>query len=66
MRQQRNVVKGKLAYIDPRYRERSFAEAQLVDVMEKCWVYDPDERIDIFEVVRLLRMAVAENKKHTK
>jgi hypothetical protein len=23
--------------------------------MEKCWVFNPDDRIEIFEVVRLLR-----------
>jgi hypothetical protein len=31
--------------------------------MERCWMYEPEERIDIFEVVQLLREAVAENKK---
>ena len=29
--------------------------------MEKCWIYDPSKRVDIFEVVRFLRDAVNEN-----
>ena len=57
------MINGELPYVDPRYKQRSFAESQLVEVMEKCWVYDPEKRIDIFEVVRLLRKAVAENDK---
>jgi hypothetical protein len=31
--------------------------------MERCWMYEPDKRIDIFEVVQIFREAVAENKK---
>ncbi len=34
----------------------------MIEIMEKCWAYAPDERIDIFEAVRLLREAVAVNK----
>ena len=57
------MINGELPYVDPRYKQRSFAESQLVEIMEKCWVYDAEKRIDIFEVVRLLRKAVAENDK---
>ena len=60
---QKKLTDGQLPYVDPRYRNRSYAEGRLVDIMEQCWKYDPDKRIDIFSVVKLLREAVAENKK---
>ena len=55
---------GETAFIDPRFRDRSFAESKLVDIIPLCWKYDPDDRIDIFELVRLLREAVKENEAH--
>ena len=61
---QDKLIDGKLAFIDDRYRHRSYAESQLVEIMEKCWIYDPSERIDIFEIVRRLRDAVRKNKKN--
>jgi serine/threonine protein kinase len=61
---QQNVVNGKRPYIDPRYRSRSFAEGQLVEIMERCWTYDADERPDMFEIVRLLRAAYELDKRH--
>eukprot|EP00934_Nitzschia_sp_Nitz4_P000629 Nitzschia sp. Nitz4//scaffold42_size132992//16750//18247//NITZ4_003381-RA/size132992-processed-gene-0.27-mRNA-1//-1//CDS//3329551664//629//frame0 len=51
----KKVQVGETAFVDPRYRTRSYIEGQLVEVMEKCWTFDPMKRIDIFEVVRLLR-----------
>lgn len=60
---QKKLIGKELAYVDPRYAEKGFAESKLVEVMEKCWVYEPDKRIDIFEVVKLLREAVEENTK---
>jgi serine/threonine protein kinase len=54
---QKKVVNGEKPYIDPRYRSRSFAEGQLVEIMERCWTYDADERPDMSEIVRLLRAA---------
>jgi hypothetical protein len=55
---QERIMKGEKPPIDPRYRERSFAERTMVDIIERCWIYNPDERIDIFEVVHILRDAV--------
>ena len=55
------MIKKETAYIDPRYRNRTYAESALVEIMEECWTYDPDERVDIFEVVEFLREAVEEN-----
>ena len=55
------MINGKLPYLDPRYKERSYAEKKLVELMEKCWLYDPDERISIFDAVEFLRQAVKDN-----
>eukprot|EP00934_Nitzschia_sp_Nitz4_P000348 Nitzschia sp. Nitz4//scaffold42_size132992//14458//16405//NITZ4_003380-RA/size132992-processed-gene-0.26-mRNA-1//-1//CDS//3329551661//348//frame0 len=52
---QKKLIAGETAFIDPRYRTRSFIEGKLVEVMEKCWPYDPNDRIDMFEIVRMLR-----------
>lgn len=54
-------IDGEMPYIDERYRTRSFPEAKLVEIMERCWVYDPKERADIFEVVDFLKHAIQEN-----
>ena len=51
------------AYVDPRYRHRSFAEAKMVEIMEQTWEFDPTQRIDIFAVVKFLRDAVEENRR---
>ncbi|GAX24170.1 hypothetical protein FisN_4Lh255 [Fistulifera solaris] len=55
---QERIMKGEKPPIDPRFRERSFAEQTMVDIIERCWIYNPDERIDIFGVVQILREAV--------
>ena len=57
------VRTGEVPYIDPRWSHHSFAEARLVEIMKLCWTYQPEDRIDVFELVRLLRNAVEENKK---
>merc|ERR1712194_481701 len=54
------IINGTLAFIDNQYRHGTFAEQKLVEVMERCWKYKAEERIDIFEVVKLLRSAVEE------
>ena len=59
---QEKIIKGETAFIDPRYRTRSLAEKRLVEIMEKCWELKTQDRIDIFEAVRLLRQAVEEVK----
>jgi hypothetical protein len=56
-----NLKRNITAFVDPRYKERSFAEAKLVDFIQLCWVFAPDKRIDIFQLVELLRVAVKEN-----
>jgi len=37
-------------FIDERYRTRSTEERGLVEIMERCWETDPDDRASIFEV----------------
>ena len=48
-------MKGETAFIDERYRNQSFITSKLVEVMEKCWAFDPKDRIDIFQAVKILR-----------
>lgn len=57
---QGELVDGKTAFIDNRYRTRSFAEGQMVELIERCWRYKPEDRPDIFEVVGFLRNALLE------
>jgi serine/threonine protein kinase len=42
-------------HLDPRYRTRSFIEGRMVDIMNQCHRLRPEDRVDIFEVVRHLR-----------
>ncbi|KAL7540176.1 hypothetical protein ACHAXR_009931 [Thalassiosira sp. AJA248-18] len=62
---QTKLIDGKLPFVDSRYRDRSFAEKKLIELMEKCWIYDPDERISMFDAVTFLRKAIKENEAHT-
>lgn len=63
---EKRLVKGDRAYIDERWRTHSFAEKKLIDAIEKCWIHDPDERTDIFWVVRFLRDALDEHRDQQK
>ena len=53
-------MKGEKAPIDPRYRERSLAEAKLVEVIDWCHEFDPQQRPSVFDVVQFLRDAKTE------
>jgi serine/threonine protein kinase len=55
---QKEIVNGKTAFIDKRYRSRSYAEGKMVELIEQCWRYKAVDRPDIFEVVRFLRRAI--------
>ena len=61
---ERMLIDGETAFIDPRFQDRSFAEGKLAEIIPLCWAYDPDDRIDIFELIRLLRKALKENEQH--
>jgi serine/threonine protein kinase len=49
------VQAGETPYVDDRYRNRSTIEGRLVEIMEPCWAFDPQDRVDIFEIVAHLR-----------
>jgi serine/threonine protein kinase len=49
------LLKGEAPYIDPRYHDRSFIEGRLMEIMQKCFKRKPEDRPDIFEIVRFLR-----------
>lgn len=55
------IVNHTISFIDDRYRTRSYIEGRMVQIMERCWVYDMDKRADIFEVVDLLRQVVRDS-----
>ena len=63
---QKKYIKGKMPYIDKRYRTRSYAEGQLVEAIKMCHKREPDDRADIFTIVDFLRMSVDENRKQLK
>lgn len=48
-------------YVDPRYRTRSAIEAGLVEIMERMWTWDMDERPTIFDVARELHQLRRQN-----
>jgi hypothetical protein len=51
------INNGEKPFIDPRYRSRSFAEGKLVEIMELCLAFEPDDRPEMFEIARRLREA---------
>ena len=60
---QKELVNGVTAFIDDRYRTRSYAEGKLVELIDQCWRYKPEERPDIFEIVHYLRKVISEAEK---
>jgi serine/threonine protein kinase len=57
------VKRGEKPYIDPRWRNHSFAEGKIVELIERCYPFKAEDRIDIFQAVRFLRNAVQENER---
>ncbi len=57
------LIDGTRAYIDPRWKERSYIEAKMMELTEKCWIADVDERIDIFGAVKGLRAIKKEHER---
>lgn len=57
----KRIIKGEIAFIDPRYHEKSPSEAILTEVILKCFAYQPQDRPTIFDLVKSLRIAVKEN-----
>lgn len=61
---QDRVRHGEKAYIDPRFTEKSLAEAKLVEIITRCHQYHPADRPSIFEVVTFLTDALKEVEMH--
>ncbi len=57
-----DVREGGKQFIDPRYKIKSLAEAKLAIIIDMCQEYIADDRPSSFEVVRLLKEALAEVK----
>jgi len=60
---QRRIKKGETAYINPQFKERSFQEAKLVEAIEWCHKFNPDDRPTVFELVAFLRQAIEDSAK---
>ncbi len=45
------ILNGKKAHIDDVYRSGGAIERKLVEIIEKCWTFDPTERPSIFEII---------------
>ena len=61
---QEKLVKGQMPYINKHYRTRSYAEGALVKAIEMCHHRQPEDRADIFTIVKHLRDAVEVNDEH--
>ena len=57
---QKNVEAGVKPFIDPRFKEKSIADAKLAEIIDKCHSHNPEDRPSIFEVVDFLRDALEE------
>jgi len=60
---QKKLMDGEIAYLDPRYKGRNYIQDRLIELMYRCWVYEPDDRIDIFQSVSFLRETLKEAKR---
>ena len=54
------MLAGETAYIDPRYRTRSVAERTLTEAIDRCFVFEADDRANIFEIIEMLREGLEE------
>ena len=55
---QRKIKLGIIPFVDPRYRNRSIAEAKFVEIIESCWNFNPRHRPAIETVAQKLREAL--------
>jgi serine/threonine protein kinase len=63
---QEMIKDGKTAVIDPRYKDSSYAEAKLVEIIQLCFAYYPEDRPDIHEIWQLLQEAITGNEQWEK
>ena len=60
-REVKKLIKDRrTAWIDPRYKNHTLAEQKIVEAIERCWVYNPDERASATEVLGILREALVD------
>jgi len=52
---QKALMKGEIAYVDPRYKGKNYVQDRLIEIMLRCWKLKPEDRADIFEIVAFLR-----------
>jgi hypothetical protein len=52
------IAYGELSFLDPRWKEKSYGEGQLAEIIPRCWALNPKERPSIGEVVIFLRNAI--------
>lgn len=55
------MKQGETSFLDPRWKNVSYGEGKLVELIEKCWEFDPKLRPTSGEIVLFLRDAL---KKH--
>uniref|UniRef100_A0A7S3PTU5 Protein kinase domain-containing protein n=1 Tax=Chaetoceros debilis TaxID=122233 RepID=A0A7S3PTU5_9STRA len=60
---EKKILDGEKPYLDPRYKGRDWIQDRLILIMERCWEFEPDERVDIFEIVSFLRHTLEAAKK---
>ena len=59
-RNQDRLIAGETAYIDPRYRTRSVGERKITEAIDRCFMFEPDDRADISEIIEKLREGLQE------
>lgn len=60
---EKKILDAETPYLDPRYKGRDWIQDRLILIMERCWEYEADKRVDIFEVVSFLRHTLEVAKK---
>ena len=52
------VIDGILPHLHADFGQASWVEQQLIEIMDECYELDPEQRVDIFEVVRRLKETI--------
>lgn len=58
----KKIRDGGRPFIDPRWMDHSFAEAELVKAIDDCWHRHPENRVSAAELVIKLRKSVRKNR----
>lgn len=59
----KQVVAGKRSYLDPRWKQKSFGEGRLSQLIQQCWAESPNDRPSIGEVVVFLRSTLLDHER---